>query len=155
TLKQLNDINLRLNQLSNTLPDGAGPIQFNSNFGDTAALMLTVASPPVSETDIALRARSVKKAIGQLRATLPKSAPKPRVSIVVSFPRSVAPEALRLSFRLIEQAALRDGIFADVHLLEGPGFIGFDVSTQLDDASLRAWGQRFVQQHFHHSEIHP
>src|ERR1700745_1574804 len=45
TSKELNDINLRLNELSNKLPQGAGPIQFNSNFGDTAALMLTVDSP--------------------------------------------------------------------------------------------------------------
>src|SRR5262249_57966004 len=86
TLKQLNDINLRLNELSNQLPQGAGPIQFNSNFGDTAALMLTVASPPASDIDVALRARSVRKAIETLRSRLPKSAPQPRVSIVVSFP---------------------------------------------------------------------
>ena len=44
--KQFSDINLKLNQLQ--LPRGAGPIQFNSNFGDTAALMLTVASPNVT-----------------------------------------------------------------------------------------------------------
>jgi multidrug efflux pump subunit AcrB len=41
--KQFSDMNLKLNQLN--LPNGAGPIQFNSNFGDTTALMLTVASP--------------------------------------------------------------------------------------------------------------
>ena len=43
--KEFSDINLKLNQLNAKLPRGAGPIQFNSNFGDTAALMLTVASP--------------------------------------------------------------------------------------------------------------
>src|SRR5215468_6277930 len=68
TAKQLNDINLGLNLLSEKLPDGAGPIEFNSHFGDTAALMLTVASPPASDVDISLRARSVRKAIEQLRA---------------------------------------------------------------------------------------
>src|SRR5690349_2109906 len=90
TTKQLNDINLRLNELSNKLPQGAGPIQFNSNFGDTAALMLTVASPRVSEVEVALRARSVKKAIEQTRAQPPKNLQQPRVSIVVNFPKSVA-----------------------------------------------------------------
>src|SRR5215813_13847681 len=97
TVKQLNDINLRLNELSDNIPQGAGPIQFNSNFGDTAALMLTVASPPASDIDVALRARAVKKAIEQVRASLPKNAPQPRVSIVVSFPQSVAVEAVRMS----------------------------------------------------------
>ena len=51
--KEFSDMNLKLNQLN--LPRGAGPIQFNSNFGDTAALMLTVASPMVTPTEVALR----------------------------------------------------------------------------------------------------
>ena len=44
------------------LPRGAGPIQFNSDFGDTAALMLTVASPMASPTEISLRARAIREA---------------------------------------------------------------------------------------------
>jgi len=47
TQKQFNDINLRLNSIKD-LPSGAGPIQFENGYGDTAALMLTVASPKVS-----------------------------------------------------------------------------------------------------------
>src|SRR5690242_1592573 len=86
TVKQLNDINLRLNELSDKLPQGAGPIQFNSNFGDTAALMLTVASPRASDVDIALRAHSVTKAIERVRAGEPKYAPQPRLSVVISVP---------------------------------------------------------------------
>src|ERR687883_939445 len=42
--KQLDDVAFRLNGISD-LPDGAGPINFIRDFGDTAALMLTVASP--------------------------------------------------------------------------------------------------------------
>ena len=155
TVKQLNDINLRLNELSEKLPQGAGPIQFNSNFGDTAALMLTVASPPASEIDIALRARSVKKAIEQLRATQPKNAPQPRVSIVVSFPQSVAAEEVRMSFQLVDQLGLRQGTFQDPYMFQGPGFIGIDVSSTMNDAALQAWGERVTQEHFHRSEFHP
>ena len=50
TKKQFSDINLKLNALNSKLPQGAGPIQFNSDFGDTAALMLTVASPRASKS---------------------------------------------------------------------------------------------------------
>src|SRR5690348_4973093 len=124
TTKQLNDINLRLNELSGKLPQGAGPIQFNSNFGDTAALMLTVASPPASSTDVALRARSVQRAIEQVRAVQPRSAPQPRVSVVVSFPRSIAAAEIRRSFQLIARWGVSDGAFRDPHLFDGPGFIG-------------------------------
>src|SRR5499433_2656410 len=155
TVKQLNDINLRLNELSDELPKGAGPIQFNSNFGDTAALMLTVASPRASEIDIALRARSVKKAIENVRASEPKSAPQPRMSVVVSLPQSVAIDEVRQAFQLVEQLGVREGVFQDPQLFDGPGFIGIDVNPKLDDAASQAWGDRFAQEHFHRSEIHP
>src|SRR5215813_11089185 len=155
TVKQLNDINLRLNELSDKLPQGAGPIQFNSNFGDTAALMLTVASPPASDIDVALRARSVKKAIEQVRASQPKNAPQPRLSVVVSFPQSVAAEEVKASFQLVAQLGIHNGAFQDPYLFQGPGFIGIDVNSKLDDDSLRAWGERIEQERFHRSEIHP
>src|SRR5215467_12796996 len=74
--KQFSDINLKLNALNSRLPQGAGPIQFNSDFGDTAALMLTVASPPASEIDVSLRARSIRRAIEQTRGALPAHAPQ-------------------------------------------------------------------------------
>ena len=69
--KQFSDINLKLNALNSRLPQGAGPIQFNSDFGDTAALMLTIASPRASDVDIALRARSIRNAIEATRAAEP------------------------------------------------------------------------------------
>jgi len=155
TVKQLNDINLRLNELSNKLPDGAGPIQFNSNFGDTAALMLTVASPPASDIDVALRARSVKKAIEQVRAALPKNAPQPRVSVVVSFPQSIPADEVRKSFEWVAQLGVNAGVLQDPNVFQGPGFVGIDVSSRLDDNALNAWGDRISQERFHRSELHP
>src|ERR1700742_4217670 len=63
TKKQFADINLKLIALNSKLPQGAGPIQFNSDFGDTATMMLTVASPPAGDVEIALRARAIQSAI--------------------------------------------------------------------------------------------
>ena len=63
-------MNLKLNQVN--LPKGAGPIQFNSSFGDTAALMLTVASPMATPTDVALRAIAIRKAIESAKKNLNK-----------------------------------------------------------------------------------
>ena len=53
TKRQFSDINLKLDALNSQLPQGAGPISFQSDFGDTAALMLTVASPKVDDIEIA------------------------------------------------------------------------------------------------------
>ena len=59
TGKELDDIKLKLDSITD-LPGGAGPINFIKDFGDTAALMLTVSSPKIDETEIALRARLVQ-----------------------------------------------------------------------------------------------
>lgn len=43
--KDLDDLKIKLDGITD-LPPGAGPIQYIKDFGDTSALMLTVASPP-------------------------------------------------------------------------------------------------------------
>src|SRR6202020_2592853 len=106
--KQFSDINLKLNSINSRLPQGAGPIQFNSDFGDTAALMLTIASPRASDVDIALRARSIRNAIETTRAAEPARAPQPRVSIVYAFPISVSPNLVRDAFMAVLQAGRRN-----------------------------------------------
>src|SRR5262249_40180673 len=54
----LDDIAGRLASIKD-LPDGAGPIRYQRDFGDTATLMLTVASPKMSETEIGVRAMQI------------------------------------------------------------------------------------------------
>jgi multidrug efflux pump subunit AcrB len=153
--KQFSDINLKLNALNSKLPQGAGPIQFNSDFGDTAALMLTVASPKASEVDIALRARAIRQAIETTRAEESARAPRPRVSIVYAFPLSVSPTLVRDAFVAVMQAGGQNKYVSDAHFFQGSGFIGADVSSPLSDDQLRALGDRLVREKLHSSEIHP
>jgi multidrug efflux pump subunit AcrB len=155
TKKQFSDINLKLNNLNSKLPQGAGPIQFNSDFGDTAALMLTVASPPASDVEVALRAQAVQKMIQRTRNDEPRNAPQPRVSIVSAFPQSVAPELVRQSFESIVNAAVQTHVIADPHFFQGTGFVGVDVSSKHSDAELRAIADHFLSDKLHRSEIHP
>ncbi len=155
TRKQFSDINLKLNAMNDQLPLGAGPIAFNSDFGDTATLMLTVASPRVSDVEVALRARAVRKAMEQVRAAEPTNAPHPRVSVVYSFPQSVSADAVGQTFELAVQLAGQERVLRDPHFFQGPGFIGADATSNLDDAGIRAWIERFIQERFRRSEIHP
>src|SRR5262249_17771246 len=67
TAKELDDISLRLSSITD-LPENSGPINFIRDFGDTSALMLTVASPKVSDTEIQIRAMNVRKTIEQARS---------------------------------------------------------------------------------------
>src|SRR5664279_4320850 len=151
--KEFSDINLKLNQLN--LPMGAGPIQFNSNFGDTAALMLTVASPVVNPTEVALRSIAIRKAIERTRAELPKNAPQPRVTVVYAFPLSVAPGPVRSDFENIAEIASRNKTLTDLHFFDGPGYVGLDASTTFDDAAIRARGEQLIVNQLHRSELHP
>src|SRR5271155_5103709 len=127
--KQFSDINLKLIALNNRLPQGAGPIQFNSDFGDTAALMLTIASPKANEVEVALRARSIRSAIVKTRAAEPRKSPQPRVTIVNAFPLSISSSLMRDSFISFIQSAVQTRMISDPHFFEGSGFIGVDVGT--------------------------
>src|SRR5260370_4477176 len=66
--RQFSDMNLKLDALNSQLPQGAGPISFQSDFGDTAALMLTIASPKAHAVEINVRARAIQSAIQSSRA---------------------------------------------------------------------------------------
>ena len=58
TGKEFDDIKVKLDALTD-LPEGAGPIQFIKEFGETSALMLTVASPPANGPQLRLLATQI------------------------------------------------------------------------------------------------
>src|SRR5499427_5437402 len=58
TGKEFDDIKVKLDVLTD-LPEGAGPVQYIKEFGETSALMLTVASPPASGARLELLARRI------------------------------------------------------------------------------------------------
>src|SRR6185369_12974779 len=86
TQQEFQDIGQRLNQITD-LPQGAGPITWISDFGDTAALMLTVASPPVPNIEVTLRAGGVREAIEKAR----QGHTDGRATVLYCYPASVAP----------------------------------------------------------------
>src|SRR4029453_6156376 len=84
--KEFDDIKLKLDSITD-LPAGAGPIDFVKDFGDTSALMLTVASPKVNEAEIAARAQAVAAQIPTIRPAS-GTARGPRVALVHGMPSS-------------------------------------------------------------------
>jgi multidrug efflux pump subunit AcrB len=155
TKKVFNDINLKLAALNSKLPQGAGPIQFNSDFGDTAALMLTVASPEASDVDIALRARTIRGAIENVRASRPKKFRQDRVSLAYCFPASVSSDEVRRGFQTLAQIAASNGVFTDLQFFDGSGFIGLDAVSHYTDQQITEAAARLVRDRLHESEIHP
>jgi multidrug efflux pump subunit AcrB len=153
--RQFSDINLKLNALNGQLPQGAGPITFQSDFGDTAALMLTVASPKADPVEINLRSQSIQAAIRSARANK-KTAPKTKpVTIIYSFPESISPRAVAGGAALFERQAIQAGVLRDTTQIQGTGFIGLDGTSSQDDASIQAFIDRFFASQVQRSELHP
>ena len=154
TSTEFSDINLKLNSLNARLPSGAGPIQFQSGFGDTAALMLTVASPPADDIEIQIRAQSIEKAIRELRKGSVDPALKP-VSIVYSFPMTLSKALMQqITSDFCEQAKAA-GILQDTSLIAGSGFSGVNGNSAYDDAHINAFLQNYVATRLPPGEMNP
>ena len=150
--KEFDDIKMKLDTLHGSLPDGSGPIVFVKDFGDTAALMLTVASPKTSAVEIALRADSLRRSIEQVRNGDTSAS---RVTIAHGLPASISSAAVRPQLALFVQAAAAAGILSDTRTIEGQGFVGVDGTTGKSDAEIQAFVTAFVEARLRAAEMHP
>jgi multidrug efflux pump len=154
TTKEFNDINLRLDYLNNQLPEGAGPIKFNSGFGNTAAMMLTIASPKESEVELELRAKNIGQAITQARASKSPVEKSERRSFIIALPGSVDSGALTTVFELLAQSLGQDNVARDITLFSGPGFIGLDTVPLTDDEAFLSYADDFSREKLGFSSFH-
>jgi multidrug efflux pump subunit AcrB len=147
--RQFDDIKLKLDGLGG-LPQGSR-VDFIKDFGDTATLLLTVASPRASEVEISLRARAIREAIQRTRG----ASPQPRVAVVVGFPTSLPPRFVSPTLEMFGRYAAQAGAMDRVASFDGPGFVGLDADSTWDDEELFALGQAFIRERLRASEIHP
>ncbi len=152
--KQWDDIQLKLNAMKD-LPDGAGPVIFLKDFGETSALMLTVASPAAGQSEISWRAGNVQTAIEAARTKFPKSPPGARLAGVTCLPVSVDKDVPRRTYQLFMQYAEKRKAGRAMTLIEGPGFVGVDGDFGTDDAAVGALIQGFYTEQLRSSELHP
>ncbi|HWE30292.1 MAG TPA: efflux RND transporter permease subunit, partial [Polyangia bacterium] len=144
--KEFDDIKLKLDSIRD-LPSGAQPINFIKDFGDTAALLLTVASPKVGDVELELRARAISHAITSVRNGVDKG----RATLIVAFPPSINSAPLR---RAGQEAARALGD-PSARLIEGPGFLGIDLETTQTDEQLVQGLLQFARERLRLSELHP
>jgi multidrug efflux pump subunit AcrB len=154
TREQFSDINLKLQALGPKLPAGTTPIQFQSEFGDTAALMMTVASPPMDDLDNQIRSRSIEDAIRAARRAPPPSK-LPRITILYTFPLTLSEAAVARTTEAFRLDAERAGVLRQSRLINGHGFIGADGETSFDDNYIQAYIRQLVATSLHESEFDP
>jgi multidrug efflux pump subunit AcrB len=148
------DINLKLSAIKD-LPEGAGPIIFIKDFGDTAALMLTIGSPRAGEVEIDLRARELEKVIRGLRDRAPQPEDGERVSLAFVFPNLPEGRWVERKIELASKLWKAKDIAKDFLVFNGPGLAVLDMTTTLDDAALVEELSAFVHEGLHFSELSP
>ena len=157
TGKEFDDLKLRIESVTD-LPQGAQPVQFLKDFGDTVSLMLTVAAPKPSDVEIQLRARDIQRGIERTRAEANAAGAAKdtrRASLVYAFPTTVDPKWLRSVVHQSADFAQAAGVVEDVREVVGPGFVGLDAATKLDEAGIRDNALRFLRERLRTSELHP
>jgi len=152
--KELDDLKIRMDAIHD-LPDGSWPIQYIKDFGDTAALMLTVASPKVDDVEVSLRARDLQAAVTKARDMADPSHREGRRSLVALLPYSLSPTVVVRTRDLLSRYALEQGFAQDVRPLEGPGMLGIDGVMPHTDAEILAFAGKFIRERLHASEFHP
>src|ERR1051325_7358253 len=150
TGKEFDDIKLKLDGIHD-LPNGAGPINFIKDFGDTAALMLTVATPKADDADIALRAQSIAAAINHERAGLEGN----RFTLVLNSPVALQTHLLRTPTEMFVAYLKEKNFASDVRVIQGDRFVGFDGANDKTDAEILGFVQQFIAERLQAAEFHP
>ena len=124
------DIRGKLGEIKD-LPVAAGrPTQsiLNKDFGDSVAVMLTISSPPISDLEIRLRARSIREAIEAHRKQTPITAPAERWTGVLVYPSTVSRSYVVRMGQTLAQSLTEAGVSRDVAIIEAPGAGMLDVT---------------------------
>ncbi len=151
---EFDDIKLRLDGVTD-LPQGCQPINFIRDFGDTAALMLTIASPQADDTEISLRAKQVEEALNKSRSGLSGEGGGMPIGVIFCFPASQNPQFVRLH---LEDAAAYLHSRPDIHdirFIQGRGFAGIDVVSTQSEATINDAVWKFLNERVKMEEAHP
>jgi multidrug efflux pump subunit AcrB len=152
TDKEFDDIGVKLAQIAD-LPDGAGPVQYIKDFGETSALMLTVASPPVPDTEISLRALQIEPLIERSRQVSANQGT--HVSIVICFPANMDTTDLRDLVQILSGDLLEKHTFSSLQTVSDQGVILLDGSSEQSDAVISQALLEFLRQRVQFDQLDP
>lgn len=145
TAKEFDDFKVKLDSITD-LPEGAGPIQYIKEFGETSALMLTVASPPASDVQIQLLAKEISKARSQ-RAS--------EIDVVVCSASGVDPSFLRQAAEVLRTQMQSHGLGSNLEITEGQSFVSIHLTTTGTEHDLSSEIQQLWNRMPQRGDVHP
>ena len=145
TGKEFDDIKVKLDALTD-LPEGAGPIQYIKEFGETSALMLTVASPPASGVQLQLLASQIATA----------APPQPTsTDVLLCSSGTPDPSFLHEAGELLGDALIRQGLGSDLQTISGGNFVVLRMSPRREVSNWADAVQRVWEELPQGADIHP
>ena len=149
--RAFDDIKIKLDDVHD-LPPGAGPIHYEKDFGDTATVTLSVASPPVSEAELTARAATIRQAI---QASRRGQSGGGRFTLVLCFPTTLSADITEPPIRLLANRLATRFRAADVRVLAAPGFVGIDGRSSQSDGDILAESSGYLEDELHLSSLNP
>jgi multidrug efflux pump subunit AcrB len=145
TGKEFDDIKVKLDALTD-LPEGAGPLRYIKEFGETSALMLTVASPPASGASLELLASQISAALTPRASSL---------DVVLCSSGGADASFVSEAGALLGGALMRQGLGSDLQTIHGGNFVVIRLSPRRDVSSWAAVVQRAWEELPQRADIHP
>ena len=145
TGKEFDDIKVKLDALTD-LPEGAGPIQYIKEFGETSALMLTVASPPANGVQLQLLA-------SQVAAAAP---PRPALTdVLLCSSGTPDPSFLHEAGGLLGDALIRQRLASGLQTISGANCVVLRMSARREVSNWAHAVQRVWEELPQGADIHP
>lgn len=149
TGKEFDDVKSKLDSIG-APPDGAGPVQFIKDFGDTATLMLTVASRrwtmPKSVCVPGRCSRFGRDAKAQFGGA--------RVTIAISFPWNLDVREISEPLARMKEWLRETGAMSEASLRTERGFTLLDGQSSAVDEQLRVAVERFLHEETQGDQLH-
>ena len=145
TGKEFDDIKVKLDALTD-LPEGAGPVQYIKEFGETSALMLTVASPPASDVQLHVLASQIAVA----------APPQPTATdVLLCSSGTPDPSFVHEAGALLGEALIRQGLANDLRTIPGSNFVVLRTSPRSEVSNWAQAVQRVWEELPQGADIHP
>lgn len=143
------DLRGRLDTLKGLPATAQRPI-LNSNFGDTATVVFSLASPPADPLEISLRAQLVRRVVEPRRAASPGA----RQTTIIVFPDGVDPARVHGGAAQYVARGKRLGALDDAAVLSGARFVAIDF-TPRSEAALAELDADFLRDVVGPEQPHP
>lgn len=145
TAKEFDDFKVKLDSLTD-LPEGAGPIHYSKEFGETSALMLTVASPSANETQLQLIASDITNKFGRRSTT---------ADVILCSASGIDLSFLREAADLLQAQLRNQNVGTGFQLIQGTSFVAIRFLPSSLETDLTASVRRIWEGMPQRADIHP